>query len=1018
VVLPTLTLSIPLIDLQACGESERDGEVLRRSTAEASRPFDLSRGPLLRATLLRVADEEHILLLTMHHIISDGWSMGVFFRELAALYTAFSAGRPSPLPELPIQYADFSQWQRQWLQGDVLDQQLKYWTEKLKDIVNLDLPVDQVRPRLQTHRGAHQSVMLKTTCSEGLKNLSRQEGVTMFMTLLAAFKALLHRYSGQDDIVVGCPIANRNRAEIEGLIGFFVNTLVLRTDLSGNPTFVELLERVRETALGAYAHQDLPFEKLLEKLQPERDTSRSPLVQVLFNFLNFTETRLALGDLSLNRLKVGDGETAKFDLTFYVEEAKSGLTVTANYNTDLFDAATISRLLGHFQALLEEIVRTPTQRLSAIPLAVPVEQQRLATAKQRVGPANPFTVFPKAEIEQSIPDRFVKQVKQYPQNIAVKTRQGTWSYDALNKWTNRVARALLAVCRNREERIALLFDHDATMIAGLLAVLKAGKTYTPLDPSYPKERLIYMLDELQAEVILTDGKNVALAKDLQQDARCLVNVEDIPANVKADDPAVSIPPDSLAYILYTSGSTGRPKGVMQTHRNVLHHMRSYTNSLHICENDRLTLISSYGFDAAVMDIFGALLNGATIYPVDVREHGVGELARWLRNERISIYHSTPTVYRYVFGSLSADESLADLRMVVLGGEEVNKRDVDLYKARFSSACLLVNGLGPTESTLALQYFIDKQTEITRLSVPVGFPVEETDILLLDGAGKPAPVIGEIAIRSPYIAQGYWRRPDLTQAVFRSDPQTESMRIYHTGDMGRMRSDGSIEFVGRKDHQVKIRGFRIELGEIETVLVQHPAVRETAVVQREDRIGDKRLVAYIVPSQNHSSTPIELRAFLKAQLPDYMIPSAFIFLDSLPLTPNGKLDRAAFPAPGPSRPDMAETYLPPRTSVEEKLAAIWRDILKLERVGIHDDFFALGGHSLLATQVISRVTDAFEVELPLRSLFETPTVAGLAARVAQGPARKAVPEEITGMLADLEALSDEEAEHLLGQESPK
>jgi amino acid adenylation domain-containing protein len=599
----------------------------------------------------------------------------------------------------------------------------------------------------------------------------------------------------------------------------------------------------------------------------------------------------------------------------------------------------------------------------------------------------------------------------------VKTQQGAWSYDALNKWANRIARTLLAVCLNKRERIALLFDHDATMIAGLLAALKAGKTYTPLDPSYPKERLIYMLDELHAEVILTDGKNMAFAKDLEQDARRLINVEDIPSDVETDDPTISIPPDSLAYILYTSGSTGRPKGVMQTHRNVLHHIRSYINSLHICENDRLTLISSYGFDAAVMDIFGALLNGATIYPVDVKEHGVGELARWLRDERISIYHSTPTVYRYVFGSLSADETLVDLRMVVLGGEEANKRDVDLYKTRFSSDCLLVNGLGPTESTLALQYFIDKQTELTRFSVPVGFPVPETDILLLDGAGKPAPVMGEIAIRSPYIALGYWSRPELTRAVFRSDPNSGSMRIYHTGDMGRMRSDGSIEFVGRKDHQVKIRGFRIELGEIETVLAQHPAVGETAVIQREDEIGDRRLVAYIVPRLNHASAPIDLRAFLKARLPDYMIPSAFMFLDSLPLTPNGKLDRAAFPEPDKTRPEMEEIYLAPRTSVEEKLAAIWRDILKLERVGIHDDFFVLGGHSLLATQVISRVTDAFDVELPLRSLFEMPTVAGLAAQVMQGRGKGADSEEITEMLTDVESLSDEEVENLLSQQSP-
>jgi amino acid adenylation domain-containing protein len=1015
IIASTLPLTMATVDLRGLPEAEREAKAQRLAIEEAQQSFDLERGPLLRATILRLGEQDHIFLLTVHHIVSDGWSMGVLFRELAALYKAFSAGKPSPLPELPIQYADFAHWQRQWLQGEVLKTQLAYWTKHLAgDLPVLQLPTDRPRSAVHTFSGSKQSLELSPPLTKALKLLSLREGTTLYMTLLAAFKTLLYRYTGMEDVLVGSPISNRNRIEVEGLIGFFVNTLILRTDLSGNPSFRELLGRLRKVALEAYANQDLPFEHLVAELQPARSLSHGLLFQAFFNLLNITDDRLELSGLTLSPLEVDDG-MAKFDLTLTIIEEPERLSATLNYRADLFTADSMAQLLRHFQTLLAGIVAEPEQGIAAIPLLTDAERHGLSIQGNLGRPANDFSVFPRAAIEQSIPARFEQLVRTYPRRTAVKTKRYEWTYEELNRAANQVAHILLTLCGGGEECIALVFEKDAPMVAGILGVLKAGKTYVPLDPSYPLERLAYILKDSGAGTILTNDANVAFANTLANNTRHIVNIDDLDSAVSQDNVNLPLAPDALAYILYTSGSTGQPKGVMQNHRNVLHFIRVYTNNLHINPDDKLTLLSSYSFDAAIMDIFGALLNGAALYPMSLYEEGLTELPLWLTKHKITIYHSTPTVYRYFMSTLTGREVFPTIRLVVLGGEAVHQGDVDLYKRHFSPACILVNGLGPTESTVSLQYFVDQQMEITRHAVPVGYPVEDTEVVLRNAAGTQAEVYGEIGIRSPYIALGYWQKPKLTQAVFLRDPEGGRQRVYCTGDMGRRLPDGSIEFVGRKDFQVKVRGFRVELGEIEAVLGQHPGVRETVVLAQQGASGDTYLTAYVVPKQQPLTAP-ELRSFLKQKLPVYLLPSAFVLLDTLPLTPTGKVDRRALPSLSQARLEPETGFVSPSTPVEKMLATLWAEILGIAQVGIHDNFFELGGHSLLATQVISRLRTTFHVALSLRRFFEAPTVAGLAMAITEHQAEKVKSDAVASLLAELEGRSDEEARRLLAEET--
>ncbi|HEX8560039.1 MAG TPA: amino acid adenylation domain-containing protein [Pyrinomonadaceae bacterium] len=965
------------VDLSGLGEAERGAEVRRLVSEESRREFDLSRGPLLRTTLLRLGDEEHVLLVTMHHIVSDGWSIDIFLQELGALYTAFASGRPSPLAELEFQYSDFASFQRARLQGEVLERQLAYWRRNLSGSLPVfDLPPDRPRLPAQTFRSGTCSLSLGEGVTRALRELGQREGSTAFMVLLANFAGLLYRHTGQPEVVIGTPVAGRNWTETEKLIGLFLNTLPLRLDLSGNPSFRRLLRRVRAAALESLEHQDVPFELLLEELQVVRDLSRTPLFQVMFNMLNYEgrRTNIELPGLTIDAEEILE-HSSKYDMTLYVREERGRLLLNLVYNADLFDAPRMESLLSHYRLLLEGVVSDPDRPVSRVPLLTDGEWERIRGRRNAVRPERPFVEFEKEE-GQTLGARFERQAALHPRNVAVKTEAHGWTYEQLNGKANRVAHALLAQRGRKGEQIGLLFKHDAPMVAALLGVLKTGKTYVPLDTSYPLERLAYVLEDAQISAVLCDNKTQTLAGRLTAQRVPTLNLDRLDPNTSEENPGVEVAPDALAYILYTSGSTGRPKGVMQSHRNVLHHIRCYTNGLRLSADDRLTLLSSYSFDAAVMDIFGALLNGAALYPVDLNESGFDYLSDCVVNEGITVYHSTPTVYRYFVGGLAEWETLDSVRMVVLGGEEVVAADVELYKRQFSPGCLFINGLGPTESTLAAQYFVAKETEVTRASVPLGYPVPETEILLLDDFGEPVPVhgVGEIAIRSEFIALGYWRNPAATAKAFVPDPAGSGRRMYLTGDLGRLLPDGGVEFKGRKDLQAKIRGYRIELGGIEAVLRRHPSVCECAVAVREDAPGEKRLVAYLVPEEQLAPTPSEMRAFLSNQLPDFMIPSVFVTLEELALTPNGKIDRNALPAPDVSRRRPSEGMVAPSTPSQRALASIWAEVLRLEEVGIHDNFFELGGDSLMLSQLMARLAHSFSVVPPMRVFFGSPTIA--------------------------------------------
>jgi amino acid adenylation domain-containing protein len=981
IVLPPPTISLPVVDLRGVPEAEREREACRLVAVEAQRPFDLARGPLLRAQLVRLAEAEHRLYLTLHQIIFDGVSVySVFLPELLALYDAFAAGEASPLPEPAIQYADFACWERQRLRGDALAAQVDYWRRHLADApAALELPADRARPKVQTFRGRQIAFTLPESLSEKLKTLSRQEGATLFMTLLAAFTLLLHRYTGQEDILVGTAISSRKWPEVERLLGVFLNTVILRTRLSGELRFRELLARVREVTLEGLAHGDVPFPLLIKELQPRRDPGRNPLFQATF-VLEPPMPAPAAG-WELTQMDVDTG-MARVDLYLQLDDRPRGLVGHIRYNSALWDAPAMTRFAEHLHVLLEGIAANPDLPLSALPLLTSGE--RLGAAGRpgsAVRPANPFITFEPEEVEQSIPRRFEQQVARGPERVAVQSERGTWTYAALNQAANRVAHALGGADVDGA-RVALLLDQDAPMLAGILGVLKAGGAYVPLDPTHPGERLAHILGDALVSALLTSKRNLALAAGLAGGGMRIFVIEDLLGRPDAAEFGSPASPDHVAYILYTSGSTGQPKGVVQNHRNVLHFIRAYTNNLRICSEDRLTLIPSYSVDAAVMDIFGALLNGATLCPMDIRDVGLRGLCERLTEERISIYHSTPTLYRHFVQALADGPAVPAVRLVVLGGEEVRREDVESYRSRFAPHCLFVNGFGPTESTVSLQYFVDKSAVVDRRSVPIGSPVAETGVLLLSRDGRPAQVYGEIAIRSPYLALGYWRRPDLTRAAFLPDPAGGADRIYRTGDMGRLLPDGSIEFCGRRDRQVKIQGFRVELAEIEAALTQHPAVREAAATVCETEDGAQRVNVHWVAAGDPGPAPAALRAFLRERLPAHMIPSALLRVDALPLTPSGKLDRTALLALCEAEQPGREGAVGPRTPLEAQLVRIWEDLLKVRPVGIRDDFFALGGHSLLAARMVDAVERTMGRRLPLTTLLAGATVEDLARALAE------------------------------------
>jgi amino acid adenylation domain-containing protein/non-ribosomal peptide synthase protein (TIGR01720 family) len=1327
-ILPAMPVSLPVIDARDVPEPEREARLRQLCDAEAEKPFDLTRGPLLRAGLLRAGEEAHVLLLTLHHIASDDWSLNVFMRELAALYEAYAAGsgpapdRGSPLADLPVQYADFAVWQREWVKSDAAQSQLEYWKERLGDVASApEIPTDHPHPPEQSGKRERCARMLPVALSNQLKALSQREESTLFMTLLAAFQALLHQYAAQTDIVVASPAAGRMQRELEGLIGFFVNTVILRTDLSADPTFHELLGRVREVTSGAHAHQDVPFEEVARALHLEAGAGQ---FRVFFNMLGAAAQAqtLTLSGLETKPFReslvrapeIGGG----FDLTLIAAERQDGIHLDASFNADRYEKRTIAWLLAHLQTLLESIAADPQQRLSALPPLVAAEHER-------VEPANVFEPFAKAETEQSLVERFEKQVERDPDRVAVDVNGRTLSYDELNRRANRMARVLAQtyedrfslsrkektryarqmliggwgvesqeklksktafvagsggcapllmqlalagfgkiitvdfdevelsnlnrqflhnesrigmnkalsskktldehgvnphveiialpmritrdnvydmvgdadilfdlvddletkfalgecavakgipmmlasmidlssyacilyppespcfrclydrnklieieeirsykvkkapqpvvspsmflscsfvanealkivlglgdvaynkyfffnqrgsdlastlghpiitfpfsehfrrICREqgfdwdkgwsgkfveeltlerdpdcpicgdkaraqgksrfsipikealphrdepaasaKDRTVALLLGHDDEMLTGMMGTLKAGMIFVALDENYPDHRLIAMLEDSEARVIVANDDNLALAERIRDRVNKhiqIVNIRQVDGSVSDENLGTYPQPDQPAYVVYTSGSMGKPKGVVQNHRNVLHFIMNYTNGLHISKDDKLSLIPTFSFSAAMMDTFAALLNGASLCPFDLRQDGVAALGSWLAKNDITVYHSVPTVFRHFVSTFTEDAVFPRLRLIDFGGEPVSRADVDLYRKYFSPDCILVNGLGATELNVIRQYYIGPQTRLTGNNVPVGYAVEDTEILLLNegqpvGFNRP----GEIVIRSQYLSPGYWQSQEQTDAAFKPDPRGGRERLCYTGDLGRMRPDGCLEHLGRKDLQVKIRGVRIELAEIEAALSEIDAVREAAVVARENEAGEKILVAYVVPSGEEAAFPVDVvRSALLEQLPAYMLPSEFVLLPALPLTPTGKIDRRALLATAGTgvAHSNALGYVAPRTPAEKALAEAWSQILGIQQVGLYDSFFDLGGDSLLALHAIDRIRQA-GLYLTLPQLFQHPTIAELAALASAAPVLVTEQEIITGLV---------------------
>jgi amino acid adenylation domain-containing protein/non-ribosomal peptide synthase protein (TIGR01720 family) len=988
VIHPHHPLALETLDLESMPPSEREAEARRLAREEAQRPFDLAQGPVLRARLLRLGGNDHVLLLGIHHIAFDGWSIGVLVRELATLYTAFSTGLPSPLPELGIQYADFAHWQRRWLSGEAMEEQVAYWRQRLGGVAPLDLPTDRPRPPAQTFNGAHRAFLLPAPLCERLRALSREEGSTLFMTLLAAFQALLHRYSGQTDIAVGSPIAGRNRAETEGLIGFFVNTLVLRTDLSGDPTFRELLARVRETCLGAYAHQDVPFEKLVDELAPDRDLARPPLFQAMFVLQNAPGGDLQLPGLALGTLDV-DIPTAKFDLTLFLAEGPDGLGGSVEYNTDLFDAATIERLLRHFEALLEGGIADPDRPVSRIPILGEPERRQLLVDWNGTR-AEPLP-------GRCVHEAFEAQAEKTPEAMAVAFEGERLTYRGLNERANRLAHHLRRLGVGPDTLVGVCLERTHEVVVAILAVLKAGGAYVPFDPGYPPERLAFMLQDARVGVLVTQKSLLgALPPSPAGHTLCIDGGREAIQRESAANPDTGVTVRNLAYVIYTSGSTGKPKGVLVDHANLANSTAARRHGYKDAVG-RFLWLSPFAFDSSVAGLFWTLCDGGALVVAPSAVAGDPErIAALLDEAEASHLLCTPSLYRLIMAA-APDHRLASLRTVIVAGESCPPELARDHFTRLPHAALF-NEYGPTEATVWCCVARVRPEDGGKNRVPIGRPIANARLYVLDPAGEPVPVgvPGELHVGGAGVARGYLNRPDLTAERFVPDPFAgrAGARLYRTGDLVRHRPDGELEFLGRLDHQVKIRGYRIELGEVEAALASQPGVREALATVREDAPGDRRLVAYIVPAANPAPTATQLREGLKRELPPFMVPSAFVPLDAFPLDAHGKVDRRALPVPEGARPDLEAVYVPPRTAAERTLTEVWSGVLRLDRVGVHDNFFELGGDSILSIQVVARAGQR-GLRLTPRQVFEHQTIAELAEVAGSGPAGQAEQGPVTG-----------------------
>jgi amino acid adenylation domain-containing protein len=960
IIQPPLPVSLPVTDLSHLPADERAMETERLAVEHATAPFNLSAGPLFSPKLIRQNENQQLLLLAIHHIVTDAWSTSILVRELIALYEAFKRGEPSPLENLPLQYADFAVWQREQLTGDVLEKHLSFWKQQLAGApALLELPAERSRPAIQTSRGAFETSNIPKEISEALRELANQEGATLFMTLLAAFDTLLYRYTGEDDLVIGSPIAGRSRAELENLVGFFVNSLPLRTILAGNPTFRDAIQRVKATVLEGFAHQDLPFEKIVEAVQPPRSLSYSPIFQVMFALENYSAT----ADLSeIDPLK-REYDSSKFDLTLFVTESAGGLGCWLEYNTDLFSESFARNALEHFQILLRGVVANPNERIANLPLIGEAETKQLL-----VDWNNTQTAF---SYGGSIHGLFEIQAAQTPDSMALICGGDHLSYRELNERANQLARYLVRMGVGPETRVAICLSRNVELVVAVLAVLKAGGAYVPLDPAYPGERLAFTLEDSNALVLITDE---SLLKELPatQARRILVDADDdkIRREESANLPATCAP-ENLAYVIYTSGSTGRPKGVAIEHRSAVDFL-NWSHTVFTREQLAAVLFStSICFDLSVFELFAPLTAGGKVVLVA----NALKLTE-IDSIDVTLVNTVPSALNELILMNGIPSSV---KTINLAGEPLPGSLVDEIH-RSTAVQKVFNLYGPSEDTTYSTYATalkDSSAEPT-----IGGPIANTAAYILDSTLQlaPAGVPGQLHLSGAGLARCYLNRPDLTAEKFIPDPFSgrTGARMYRTGDLARYQTNGEIQFLGRLDNQVKLRGYRIELGEIETILRDHPAVTETVVVSRESTQGHKDLVAYIATSNGTSESLIaELRAHLRGKLPEYMVPSYFHFLDKLPLTPNGKIDRRALPAPDRLHSAAAVSRSAPSNLIEEQLAQIWKDVLAIEHVGVNDNFFEIGGHSLLATRVMSRLCETFKVNMPLSYFFESPTVAGLA-----------------------------------------
>jgi aspartate racemase len=968
---PAEPVQLQIVDVSHLSGDERQAEISRLGREESRRAFDLARDPMLRAMLLKLNENEHILALTIHHIAADGWSLSLIKQELSALYNAFTSDASPALPKLPIQYADYALWQQKRMSGHAIQNGMEYWKKKLAGpLPVLELTGDFPRPMVQTYDGANQSLQLSLALTEKLKELSLSENATLFMTLVAAFKTLLHRYTGQDDILLGSPVAGRDRTETERLIGFFVNTIVMRTDVSGDPTFRELLRRVRETAVGAFAHQDTPFEKLAAELQTERSRNHTPLFQVAFSLQSGLQERFNLQGLRAQRFSFEYG-TAKFDLSLFMLETAQGLKAVFEYRTDLFKASTIDRMLGHFHALLGSIVENPTSRISKLEMLTAAERRQILVDWNKTQ-----TDYPSGK---SIQELFEDQAALTPESVALVFNEQQITYLELNRRANRLAAFLKSRDVSRGGFVGLCMDRSIDLIVAILGILKAGGAYVPLDPTYPKERLLFIIENAQVKTIVGQKK---LLQELPEHDGAIDIEQEWPAIARESDQNIGkiSGPDDPAYVMYTSGSTGRPKGVTVPHRGVVRLVRN-TNYASFEPSEVFLLGAPIAFDASTLEIWGPLLNGGKLIVPRPGPLALRDIADAIALHKVTTLWLTAGLFHLMVDTRIED--LNYLRQLLAGGDVLSVAHVKRV-LEHAPNCRMINCYGPTENTTFTTCHTVKAVERLDESVSIGRPINNTQLYILDKYLQPVPVgvPGEMYISGDGLALGYLNQPELTNEKFvtLSLPETGTLRAYRTGDRVRYLPDGNIEFLGRIDFQVKIRGFRIEPEEIAATLNQHPAIGESVVlVYQKDT--DKRLDAYFIPKPGVSAATDELKRFLGEKLPAWMIPSTFTQMEAFPLNANGKIDRPALPVPVIGRRDTNEPLVL-ISPLEAELIQIWESLLNTRPIGTRDDFFELGGHSLLAARMMAQVESLFSKKIPLSSLFASPTIEALAQTILE------------------------------------